>query len=53
MELQLVYTGNLQMTLQTKFNLSKLGKDGGQETVHYMTETGSPRSVLHTHAFAL
>uniref|UniRef100_A0A3B4GWU7 SMP-LTD domain-containing protein n=1 Tax=Pundamilia nyererei TaxID=303518 RepID=A0A3B4GWU7_9CICH len=32
-ELQLVYTGNLQMTLQTKFNLSKLGKDGGQETV--------------------
>uniref|UniRef100_H2V217 Testis expressed 2, like n=1 Tax=Takifugu rubripes TaxID=31033 RepID=H2V217_TAKRU len=26
-ELQLVYTGALQMTLQTKFNLSKLGKD--------------------------
>uniref|UniRef100_A0A3Q1BJ34 Testis expressed 2, like n=1 Tax=Amphiprion ocellaris TaxID=80972 RepID=A0A3Q1BJ34_AMPOC len=26
-ELQLVYTGNLQMTLQTKFNLSKLGKE--------------------------
>ncbi|XP_074930558.1 LOW QUALITY PROTEIN: testis-expressed protein 2 [Archocentrus centrarchus] len=42
-ELQLVYTGNLQMTLQTKFNLSKLGKDGGQETVHCVTETGSPR----------
>uniref|UniRef100_A0A8C5N6M3 Testis-expressed protein 2-like n=1 Tax=Gouania willdenowi TaxID=441366 RepID=A0A8C5N6M3_GOUWI len=32
-ELQLVYTGKLQMTLQTKFNLSKLGKDGGQDAV--------------------
>lgn len=53
MELQLVYTGNLQMTLQTKFNLSKLGKDGGQETVHCMTETGSSRSVRHTHVFTL
>ncbi|KAF3853352.1 hypothetical protein F7725_014040 [Dissostichus mawsoni] len=30
-ELQLVYTGALQMTLQTKFNLSKLGKEGGHD----------------------
>lgn len=43
-ELQLVYTGNLQMTLQTKFNLSKLGKEGSQETVHCVNEAGSPRS---------
>ncbi|XP_022077069.1 testis-expressed protein 2 isoform X1 [Acanthochromis polyacanthus] len=42
-ELQLVYTGNLQMTLQTKFNLSKLGKEGGQDPIHCVTETGSPR----------
>ncbi|XP_070783323.1 testis-expressed protein 2 [Enoplosus armatus] len=42
-ELQLVYTGALQMTLQTKFNLSKLGKEGGQDT-DCATETGSPRS---------
>ncbi|XP_020498234.1 testis-expressed protein 2 isoform X1 [Labrus bergylta] len=42
LELQLVYTGALQMTLQTKFNLSKLGKDGGQEA-DCTTETGSPR----------
>uniref|UniRef100_A0A673AMQ6 Testis expressed 2, like n=1 Tax=Sphaeramia orbicularis TaxID=375764 RepID=A0A673AMQ6_9TELE len=28
LELQMVYTGALQMTLQTKFNLSKLGKEG-------------------------
>uniref|UniRef100_A0A8C2WXD0 Testis expressed 2, like n=1 Tax=Cyclopterus lumpus TaxID=8103 RepID=A0A8C2WXD0_CYCLU len=41
-ELQLVYTGALQMTLQTKFNLSKLGKEGGQDA-HCTTETGSPR----------
>ncbi|XP_044035392.1 testis-expressed protein 2 isoform X2 [Siniperca chuatsi] len=41
-ELQLVYTGALQMTLQTKFNLSKLGKEGGQDT-DSTTETGSPR----------
>ncbi|XP_040923094.1 testis-expressed protein 2 [Toxotes jaculatrix] len=41
-ELQLVYTGALQMTLQTKFNLSKLGKEGGQDT-DCTTETGSPR----------
>ncbi|XP_008280973.1 testis-expressed sequence 2 protein [Stegastes partitus] len=42
-ELQLVYTGNLQMTLQTKFNLSKLGKEGGQDTIHCVTDMGSPR----------
>ncbi|XP_041672322.1 testis-expressed protein 2 [Cheilinus undulatus] len=41
-ELQMVYTGALQMTLQTKFNLSKLGKDGGQEA-DCTAETGSPR----------
>ncbi|XP_068439916.1 testis-expressed protein 2 [Clinocottus analis] len=41
-ELQLVYTGALQMTLQTKFNLSKLGKEGGQDA-DCTTETGSPR----------
>uniref|UniRef100_A0A665WS12 Testis expressed 2, like n=1 Tax=Echeneis naucrates TaxID=173247 RepID=A0A665WS12_ECHNA len=40
-ELQLVYTGALQMTLQTKFNLSKLGKDGGQDA-DCTTEAGSP-----------
>ncbi|XP_054455428.1 testis-expressed protein 2 [Anoplopoma fimbria] len=42
-ELQLVYTGALQMTLQTKFNLSKLGKEGGQDA-DCTTEAGSPRS---------
>uniref|UniRef100_A0A3B5AZT6 Testis expressed 2, like n=1 Tax=Stegastes partitus TaxID=144197 RepID=A0A3B5AZT6_9TELE len=42
----LVYTGNLQMTLQTKFNLSKLGKEGGQDTIHCVTDMGSPRSVV-------
>nr|XP_019939049.1 PREDICTED: testis-expressed sequence 2 protein-like [Paralichthys olivaceus] len=41
-ELQLVYTGALQMTLQTKFNLSKLGKEGGQDA-DCASETGSPR----------
>ncbi|XP_053710535.1 testis-expressed protein 2 [Synchiropus splendidus] len=41
-ELQLVYTGALQMTLQTKFNLSKLGKDGGQD-MDCITEPGSTR----------
>ncbi|KAE8284435.1 Testis-expressed protein 2 Transmembrane protein 96 [Larimichthys crocea] len=41
-ELQLVYTGALQMTLQTKFNLSKLGKEGGQD-MDCTTESGSPR----------
>ncbi|MEQ2174523.1 hypothetical protein GOODEAATRI_008806 [Goodea atripinnis] len=40
-ELQLVYMGNLQMTLQTKFNLSKLGKEGAQDTAQCFTETGS------------
>uniref|UniRef100_A0A3Q1IAD9 SMP-LTD domain-containing protein n=1 Tax=Anabas testudineus TaxID=64144 RepID=A0A3Q1IAD9_ANATE len=44
-ELQLVYTGALQMTLQTKFNLSKLGKGGGQDT-DCTTETGSTRPIL-------
>lgn len=46
-ELQLVYTGALQMTLQTKFNLSKLGKEGGQD-MDCTTENANPRSVLHT-----
>ncbi|XP_071319584.1 testis-expressed protein 2 [Trachinotus anak] len=41
-ELQLDYTGALQMTLQTKFNLSKLGKESGQDA-DGTTETGSPR----------
>ncbi|KAK2820816.1 hypothetical protein Q5P01_023775 [Channa striata] len=41
-ELQLSYTGALQMTLQTKFNLSKLGKEGGQEA-DCATDHGSPR----------
>ncbi|XP_026171857.1 testis-expressed protein 2 [Mastacembelus armatus] len=41
-ELQLVYTGALQMTLQTRFNLSKLGKEAGQDTDR-TTEPGSPR----------
>ncbi|XP_061564666.1 testis-expressed protein 2 isoform X2 [Cololabis saira] len=40
LELQLVYTGNLQMTLQTKFNLSKLGKEGCQDTAHCSAEAG-------------
>ncbi|CAG5909678.1 unnamed protein product [Menidia menidia] len=44
LQLQLAYTGNLQMTLQTKFNLSKLGKEGGQDTPHCWTESGGPRS---------
>ncbi|XP_063748610.1 testis-expressed protein 2 isoform X2 [Eleginops maclovinus] len=42
-ELQLVYTGALQMTLQTKFNLSKLGKDGGGQDADCTSETSSPR----------
>ncbi|XP_034716305.1 testis-expressed protein 2 [Etheostoma cragini] len=41
-EMQLVYTGALQMTLQTKFNLSKLGKEAGQ-AADCTAETGSPR----------
>uniref|UniRef100_A0A3P9IKH7 Testis expressed 2, like n=1 Tax=Oryzias latipes TaxID=8090 RepID=A0A3P9IKH7_ORYLA len=43
-ELQLVYTGNLQMTLQTKFNLSRLGKEAGRDLAHCFTETGTPCS---------
>ncbi|KAJ0060174.1 hypothetical protein NL108_004018, partial [Boleophthalmus pectinirostris] len=42
LELQLVYNGGLQMTLQTKFNLSKLGKEGGQE-VEFTPDTKTPR----------
>ncbi|XP_037133435.1 testis-expressed protein 2 [Syngnathus acus] len=42
LELQLAYNGTLQMTLQTKFNLSKLGKEGGQDT-DWLTETGNAR----------
>lgn len=45
-ELQLVYTGALQMTLQTKFNLSKLGKEGAQDA-DCTAEAGNPRSVAH------
>ncbi|XP_022598082.1 testis-expressed protein 2-like [Seriola dumerili] len=44
LELQLVYTGALQMTLQTKFNLSKLGKESGQDP-DCMTETGTLKPV--------
>uniref|UniRef100_A0A667WVU4 Testis expressed 2, like n=1 Tax=Myripristis murdjan TaxID=586833 RepID=A0A667WVU4_9TELE len=40
LELQLEYSDTLQMTLQTKFNLSKLGKEGGQET-DCTSDTGS------------
>ncbi|XP_019902493.2 testis-expressed protein 2 isoform X1 [Esox lucius] len=32
LELEVVYTGALQMTLETKINLSKLGKEGGLDT---------------------
>ncbi|XP_070703886.1 testis-expressed protein 2-like [Pempheris klunzingeri] len=38
LELELVYTGCLQMTLETKMNLCKLGKDGEDE-VHSVPET--------------
>uniref|UniRef100_A0A3Q2XBM2 Testis expressed 2, like n=1 Tax=Hippocampus comes TaxID=109280 RepID=A0A3Q2XBM2_HIPCM len=44
-ELQLAYNGTLQMTLQTKFNLSKLGKDGGQVT-DWLTEPGNSQPIL-------
>ncbi|XP_034563137.1 testis-expressed protein 2 [Notolabrus celidotus] len=44
-ELQLVYTGALQMTLQTKFNLSKLGKDGRLEA-DCTTDSGSSRPIF-------
>nr|XP_040048022.1 testis-expressed protein 2-like isoform X2 [Gasterosteus aculeatus aculeatus] len=39
LEMEVVYTGCLQMTLQTKMNLCKLGKDGEDEA----------HSVLETH----
>ncbi|XP_077595841.1 testis-expressed protein 2 [Stigmatopora nigra] len=42
-ELQLAYHGTLQMTLQTKFNLSKLGKEAGEDG-EWVTETGNTRS---------
>ncbi|XP_028991052.1 testis-expressed protein 2 [Betta splendens] len=42
LEMQLVYTGALQMTLQTKFNLSKLGKEDSQDA-DCTTEPGSAR----------
>ncbi|XP_042248750.1 testis-expressed protein 2-like [Thunnus maccoyii] len=38
LELELVYTGCLQMTLETKMNLCKLGKEGEDE-VHSVPET--------------
>ncbi|XP_068161721.1 testis-expressed protein 2 [Antennarius striatus] len=44
-ELQMVYTGALQMTLQTKFNLSKLGKEGSHNA-DCTIETGNPRPIL-------
>ncbi|KAG9331139.1 hypothetical protein JZ751_019959, partial [Albula glossodonta] len=31
LEMEVVYTGSLQMTLETKMNLCKLGKEGGAE----------------------
>ncbi|KAM3863562.1 testis-expressed protein 2-like [Diretmus argenteus] len=38
LELEVVYTGCLQMTLETKMNLCKLGKEGGAEA-QSVTET--------------
>ncbi|KAM9745619.1 testis-expressed protein 2-like [Menidia menidia] len=38
LEVELVYTGCLQMTLETKMNLCKLGKDGEDES-HSIPET--------------
>ncbi|KAM8845436.1 testis-expressed protein 2-like isoform 2-T2 [Spinachia spinachia] len=38
LELEVVYTGCLQMTLETKMNLCKLGKDGDEEA-HGVLET--------------
>jgi len=38
LELELVYTGCLQMTLETKMNLCKLGKEGEDEA-HNIPET--------------
>uniref|UniRef100_A0A673WN37 Testis expressed 2, like n=1 Tax=Salmo trutta TaxID=8032 RepID=A0A673WN37_SALTR len=40
LELEVVYTGALQITLETKINLSKLGKEGGLDT-DSLTDTGS------------
>ncbi|XP_045078661.1 testis-expressed protein 2-like isoform X1 [Coregonus clupeaformis] len=40
LELGVVYTSALQMTLETKINLSKLGKEGGLDT-DSLTDTGS------------
>ncbi|KAJ7984704.1 hypothetical protein DPEC_G00357510 [Dallia pectoralis] len=40
LELEVMYTGALQMTLETKINLSKLGKDGGLE-VDSLTDPSS------------
>uniref|UniRef100_A0AAQ4QN36 SMP-LTD domain-containing protein n=1 Tax=Gasterosteus aculeatus aculeatus TaxID=481459 RepID=A0AAQ4QN36_GASAC len=42
LEMEVVYTGCLQMTLQTKMNLCKLGKDGEDEA-HSVLETHQPR----------
>uniref|UniRef100_A0AAR2JM41 Testis expressed 2, like n=1 Tax=Pygocentrus nattereri TaxID=42514 RepID=A0AAR2JM41_PYGNA len=39
------YTGALQMTLETKINLSKLGKDGDTEVL-FLASPGSTRSKL-------
>ncbi|KAK6301711.1 hypothetical protein J4Q44_G00277640 [Coregonus suidteri] len=43
LELEVVYTGALQMTLETKINLSKLGKEGkeGSLDTDSLTDTGS------------
>lgn len=49
LELELLYTGCFQMTLETKMNLCKLGKDGESEA-HSVTETrqtGWDRSQFH------
>ncbi|XP_041672865.1 testis-expressed protein 2-like isoform X2 [Cheilinus undulatus] len=49
LELELVYTGCLQMTLETKMNLCKLGKDGEDEahSVPEMQQVGSkPRLCI-------
>lgn len=38
LELEVVYTGCFQMTLETKMNLCKLGKDGDDDA-HSVQET--------------
>ncbi|KAG7491827.1 hypothetical protein MATL_G00008220 [Megalops atlanticus] len=43
LELEVVYTGSLQMTLETKMNLCKLGKENGVEADSTL-ETGSVAS---------